>query len=207
MLRKLSRFQNFAHRAMQHFALSVVAVLSFGISSNYAFGQSAEQSRKLARLEATYISHLTKYVHWDRYSLNTDLKIIVHGNDQFKFEDTLNYVMKISGDDKKVKVLAFNNSQMDAALSEARKGFNFFILLRNSSIKPEQFAGMEELGVIIVHGDDLLKSSNAQIGFENSQNRVRLLIDRNAIGKKKNQISSRLADLKSAVKVVNKKNN
>ncbi len=206
MLRKLSRFQNFAHRAMQRFALFVVSILSFGISPIHSLGQSVEQSRKLARLEATYISHLTKYVQWDRNPLNTDLKIIVHGNDKFKFEETLSYVMKISGDDKNLNILGFNNSSTDAALSEARKGFNFFILLRNSSIKPEQLSGMEKLGIVIVHGEELMKSSNAQIGFENSQNRVRLLIDRNAIGEKKNQFSSRLADLKSAVKVVNKRN-
>ena len=206
MLRKLSRFQNFAHRAMQRFALFVVSILSFGISPIHSLGQSVEQSRKLARLEATYISHLTKYVQWDRNPLNTDLKIIVHGNDKFKFEETLSYVMKISGDDKNLNILGFNNSRTDAALSEARKGFNFFILLRNSSIKPEQLSGMEKLGIVIVHGEELMKSSNAQIGFENSQNRVRLLIDRNAIGEKKNQFSSRLADLKSAVKVVNKRN-
>ena len=89
MLRKLSRFQNFAHRAMQRFALFVVPILSFEISPIHSLGQSVEQSRKLARLEATYISHLTKYVQWDRNPLNTDLKIIVHGNDKFKFEETL----------------------------------------------------------------------------------------------------------------------
>ena len=207
MLRIVSRFQNFAHRAMQRFALSVVAVLSFGISSNYAFGQSAEQSRKLARLEATYISHLTKYIQWDRDSLDSDLKIIVHGNDQFKFEDTLEYVMKISGGDKKVRILDFADNQAGEALLEAKKGFNFLILLKGSSIKPQQLGGMEKLGVIVVNGQDFQKFSAAQIGFEHSQNRVRLLIDRNAIGENNNQISSRLADLKSAVKVVNKKNN
>ena len=207
MLRIVSRFQNFAHRAMQRFALSVVAVLSFGISSNYAFGQSAEQSRKLARLEATYISHLTKYVQWNRGTASNELKVIVHGDDHFKFQETLEYVMKITGGDKRARILDFADNQAEEALLEAKKGFNFLILLKGSSIKPQQLGGMEKLGVIVVNGQDFQKFSAAQIGFEHSQNRVRLLIDRNAIGENNNQISSRLADLKSAVKVVNKKSN
>ena len=52
-------------------------------------------------------------------------------------------------------------------------------------MKPEQLAGMEKLGVIIVHGQNFQKSSKSQIAFEHSQNRVRLLIDRNRLGKKK----------------------
>ena len=204
MLRIVSRFQNFAHRAMQRFALSVVAVLSFGISSNYAFGQSAEQSRKLARLEATYISHLTKYVQWNRGTASNELKVIVHGDDQFKFEETLGYVLEISSTSKRVNVLGYSNNQTDAALTEAKKGFNFLILLKNSTMKPEQLNGLEESGVIVVHGESLLKTSKAQIAFEHSQNRVRLLIARKSIGQKRNQVSSKLADLKSAVRIVNK---
>ena len=207
MLQIVSRFQNFAHRAMQLFALSVVAILSFGISSNYAFGQSAEQSRKLARLEATYISHLTKYIQWNRDPVSNELKVIIHGNDQFKFEETLEYVMKISGGDTKVRILHFADTQAEEALVEAKKGFNYLILLKESSTTPQQLAGMEKLGVIVVHGQDFQKFPGAQIGFEHSQNRVRLLIDRNAIGENNNQISSRLADLKSAVKIVEKKSN
>ena len=207
MLRKLSRFQNFAHRAMQRFALIVAAILSFGISPICTFGQSAEQSRKLARLEATYISHLTKYIQWNRDTASNELKVIVHGNDQFKFKETLEYVMKISGGDKKARILHFADTQAEETLVEAKKGFNYLILLKEYSIMPQQLAGMEKLGVIVVHGQDFQKFPGAQIGFEHSQNRVQLLIDRNAIGEKNNQISSRLADLKSAVKVVNKKSN
>ena len=67
---------------MQHFALLVVAVLILGIGSSYTFGQSVEQSRKLARLEATYLTHLSKYVQWDSQDTETKLKIIVHGDDR-----------------------------------------------------------------------------------------------------------------------------
>ena len=71
-------------------------------------------------------------------------------------------------------------------------------------MKPEQLNGLEESGVIVVQGESLLKTSKAQIAFEHSQNRVRLLIARKSIGQKRNQVSSKLADLKSAVRIVNK---
>lgn len=204
MLRKLSRFQNFAHRAMQLFALSVVAVLSFGISSNYAFGKSAEQSRKLARLEATYLTHLTKYVQWDKQDAGTKLKIIVHGDDRFKFSETLQFAMKISNPQTTVEILSFSNAQQQVALDEASKGYNFFVLLNNSSISGEQLSVLSGKGVLVVHGHQLLKSSPAQVAFEYNQNRVRMLIARQAIGENKNRISSKLAELKSAVKIVKK---
>ena len=72
---------------------------------------------------------------------------------------------------------------------EINKGFNFLIILQNSSMNAGQLSGMEKLGVVIVHGK-LFKSSNSQIAFEHAQNRVRLLIDRDSIGEKRNQISS-----------------
>ena len=204
MLLKFSRFQNFAHRAMQKIALLGFAVLSLGLVSELSFGQPIEQERKLARLEATYISHLSKYIHWDDNSSASSLKIIIHGDDRVKFKDTLEYVMKISSPELALEILEFSNNQTDRALLEINKGFNCLILLQNSSMNAEQLSGMEKLGVVIVHGKKLFKSSKSQIAFEHAQNRVRLLIDRDSIGEKRNQISSKLADLKSAVKVINK---
>ena len=189
---------------MQHFALLVVAVLILGISSSYTFGQSEEQSRKLARLEATYLTHLTKYVQWDRQDTETKLKIIVHGDDRFKFSETLRFAMKISTPQTTVEILSFSNAQQQVALNEASKGYNFFVLLNNSSISGEQLSVLSGKGVLVVHGQKLLKSSPAQVAFEYNQNRVRMLIARQAIGEKKNRISSKLAELKSAVRVVDK---
>jgi len=204
MLRKLSRFQNFAHRAMQHFALLVVAILILGIGSSYTFGQSAEQSKKLARLEATYLTHLTNYVQWDRQDTQTKLKIIVHGDDRFKFSETLRFAMKISNPQTSVEILSFSNAQQQAALNEASKGFNFLVLLNNSSMSGVPLSELKDKGVIVVHGQKRLNSSPAQVAFEYNQNRVRMLIDRKAIGGQKNRISSKLAELKSAVRVVDK---
>ena len=204
MLRKLSKFQNFAHRAMQSIALLVVAILISGIGSSYTFGQSAEQSRKLARLEATYLTHLTKYVQWDRQDTETKLKIILHGDDRFKFNESLRFAMKISNPNEKVEILSFTNSQSQQALDEAAKGFNFFVSLNNSGMTGEQLSALKGKGVLVVHGQKLLKSSPAQVAFEYNQNRVRMLIARQAIGEKKNRISSKLAELKSAVKIVEK---
>ena len=204
MLRKLSKFQNFAHRAMQSIALLVVAILFSGIGSSYTVGQSAEQSRKLARLEATYLTHLSKYVQWDRQDTETKLKIIVHGDDRFKFSETLRFAMKISNPQTTVEILSFSNAQQQVALNEASKGYNFFVLFNNSSISGEQLSVLSVKGVLVVHGQKLLKSSPAQVAFEYNQNRVRMLIARQAIGEKKNRISSKLAELKSAVKIIEK---
>ncbi|HAD20677.1 MAG TPA: hypothetical protein DCF87_01030 [Opitutae bacterium] len=204
MFRKFSRFQNFAQRAMQHFALLVGAVLILGIGSSYAFGQSAEQSRKLARLEATYLTHLTKYVQWDNQDAGTKLKIIVHGDDRFKFSDTLRFAMKISTPETTVEILSFSDAQQQVALDEASKGFNFLVLLKNSSISGVHLSELKDKGVLVVHGQKRLNSLPAQVAFEYNQNRVRMLIDREAIGDQKNRISSKLTELKSAVKVVDK---
>ena len=204
MLRKLLRFQNFAPRAMQKIALLGFAVLILGLVKEISFGQPIEQEKKLARLEATYLSHLSKYIQWDENSSKSNFKIIIHGDDRAKFVDTLEYVFKISNPELASGILEFSNNQTDAALLEINKGFNFLIILQNSSMKAEQLSGMEKLGVVVVNSEKLFKSSNAQIAFEHSQNRVRLLIDRYYIGEKRNQISAKLADLKSAVKVINK---
>ena len=204
MLRKFSRFQNFAHRAMQRFALLVVAILILGISGGYTIGQSAEQFRKLARLEATYLTHLSKYVQWDSKAPEAGLKIILHGDDRFKFNESLRFAMKISNPNEKVEILSFTNSQSQQALDEAAKGFNFFVSLNNSGMTGEQLSALKGKGVLVVHGQKLLKSSPAQVAFEYNQNRVRMLIARKAIGEKKNRISSKLAELKSAVKIIEK---
>ena len=204
MLRKISRFQNFAQRAMQHFALLVVAVLIFGISSSFTSGQSAEQSRKLARLEATYLTHLTKYVQWDNKAPGAKLRIIVHGDDRFKFSETLRFAMKISNSQDNIEILTFTNAQNQQALQEASNGYHFFVSLRNSRMTGEQLSVLRGKGVLVVHGQKLLKSSPAQVAFEYNQNRVRMLIARKAIGEKKNRISSKLAELKSAVKIIEK---
>lgn len=204
MLRKFSRFQNFAHRAMQRFALLVVAILILGISAGYTIGQSAEQSRKLARLEATYLTHLSKYVQWDRKAPGAGLKIILHGDDRFKFNESLRFAMKISNPNEKVEIFSFTNAQSQQALDEAAKGFNFFVSLNNSRMTGEQLSALKGKGVLVVHGQKLLKSSPAQVAFEYNQNRVCMLIARKAIGEKKNRISSKLAELKSAVKIIEK---
>ena len=80
----------------------------------------------------------------------------------------------------------------------------FLVLLNNSSISGDQLSVLSGKGVLVVHGQKLLHSSPAQVAFEYNQNRVRILIDRKAIGDQKNRISSKLAELKSAVKVVDK---
>ena len=207
MIRILSKLQNFAARAMQMSALHAVAILSFGVSSNDCLGQSIGKERKLARLEATYLFHLTKYVNWEKNQSNADFKIIVHGDDRFKFVETLKYVMNHSNTEKSFDILEFSNHRSEEALNEIEKGFQFLVLMKNSSMKAEQLSGLNKMGVIIVQGENLLGSSNAQIAFEHSQNRVRLLIDRKAIGENRNQLSSKLTELKSAVKVVNKNTN
>jgi hypothetical protein len=189
---------------MQRFALLVVAILILGISAGYTIGQSAEQSRKLARLEATYLTHLSKYVQWDRKAPGAGLKIILHGDDRFKFNESLRFAMKISNPNEKVEIFSFTNAQSQQALDEAAKGFNFFVSLNNSGMTGEQLSALKEKGVLVVHGQKLLKSSPAQVAFEYNQNRVCMLIARKAIGEKKNRISSKLAELKSAVKIIEK---
>jgi hypothetical protein len=103
-----------------------------------------------------------------------------------------------------VEILSFTNSQSQQALDEAAKGFNFFVSLNNSRMTGEQLSALKGKGVLVVHGQKLLKSSPAQVAFEYNQNRVRMLIERKAIGEKKNRISSKLAELKSAVKIIEK---
>jgi hypothetical protein len=189
---------------MQSIALLVVAVLILGIGSSFTSGQSAEQSRKLARLEATYLTHLTKYVQWDKQDAATKLKIIVHGDDRFKFSETLRFAMKISNPQEYIEILTFTNAQNQQAFQEASKGYHFFVSLRNSRMTGEQLSGLRGKGVLVVHGQELLRSSPAQVAFEYNQNRVRMLIAKKAIGEKKNRISSKLAELKSAVKIIEK---
>ena len=96
---------------MQKIALLGFAVLSLGLVPELSFGQPIEQERKLARLEATYISHLSKYIQWDDNSSGSSLKIIIHGDDRVKFKDTLEYVMKISSPELAFEILEFSNKQ------------------------------------------------------------------------------------------------
>ena len=68
--------------------------------------------------------------------------------------------MKISGGGKKARILPFADTE-EETLVEAKKGFNYLILLKESSIMPQQLAGMEKLGVIVVHGQDFQKFPGA----------------------------------------------
>ena len=112
--------------------------------------------------------------------------------------------MKISNPQENIEILTFTNAQNQQALQEASNGYHFFVSLRNSRMTGEQLSVLRGKGVLVVHGQKLLKSSPAQVAFEYNQNRVRMLIARKAIGEKKNRISSKLAELKSAVKIIEK---
>jgi hypothetical protein len=171
------------------------------------YSQTAEQNRKMARIEASYLTHLTKYIQWDNSSQKSRVKIIIHGDDPYKFCESLKYAIEVSSGGERIadfEIMHFTNNQTDLALKNIKEGFQILVLTKKSFLTAEDLDKIESKGLVVVHGEQLFDNTNAPIAFQYSQNRVRLLIDRKLLNQGEIRVSSKLANLRNAVIFVDK---
>ena len=207
MLKDSSRFRMIAQRAVLRYALfSLVIFGAWGLSFS-GYSQTAEQNRKMARIEASYLTHLTKYIQWDSSTKKNGVKIIIHGDDPYKFYESLKYAIEVSSGGERIadfEIMHFTNDQTDLALKNIKEGFQILVLTKKSFLTAEDLDKIESKGLIVVHGEQLFDNTNAPIAFQYSQNRVRLLIDRKLLNQGGIRVSSKLANLRNAVIFVDK---
>ena len=125
MPKNSSKFRKIALRAVSRYALFLLVIFGvWGIRFS-GYCQTAEQNRKMARIEASYLTHLTKYIQWDSSSQKSRVKIIIHGDDPYKFYESLKYAIDISLGGERIadfEIMHFTNDQTDLALKNIKEG-------------------------------------------------------------------------------------
>ena len=108
-----------------------VISLNIGFFDVSAQSKPTEEDRRNARVQATYITRLVKFIRWEGNSTNQDesFKIVVLGNENLGFVRSLTFLVEqsnLSAEGHPVEVFHFSNDKMKDALK--------FINARASSI-------------------------------------------------------------------------
>jgi len=189
----------------------VLAVLVLGLFSGveevFADKRNMDEERRNARLQATYITRLVKFIRWDDSSggPKKPFSIVVLGNDDVGFVQSLKFLVNegdVTVDDRPVVVKHFTNSQSKEALEFVEKGVEFIYFTTNSSLNVSNIMPIRKGAMFIAEGRGFVENESGCIGFVKTRNRMKLVFNETCFKRKFAKVSPVLTSLKSVVEVV-----
>lgn len=189
----------------------VLAVLVLGLFSGIeevlAAKRNMDEERRNARLQATYITRLVKFIRWDDSSgeFKEPFNIVVLGNDDVGFVQSLKFLVDegdVTVDDRPVVVKHFTNSQSKEALEFVEKGVEFIYFITNSSLNVSNIMPIRKGAMFIAEGRGFVENESGCIAFVKTRNRMKLVFNETCFKRKFAKVSPVLTSLKSVVEVV-----
>jgi hypothetical protein len=198
-------------RARRLFVFLAGLALLFGLGMNELHAQSpkaAEEERRTARVQATYLTHLVNFTRWEKRHLPEEKeapKIIVVGNESRGFVDSLKFLirqnaLKIEG--RSVEFYHFDNSRKPEAREMLKKGAQLVYVLPNSSFAPSEINELTESAVVFGEGREFVTEKGGDVSFVTVRNRVKLVVSEKYFRRTSPKLSSKLVNLKSVVEII-----
>ena len=178
-----------------------------GINEVFAAKRNIEEERRHARLRATYITRLVKFIRWDENSTHSSkpFNIIVLGNEDVGFVQSLEFLVKygnLSVNGRSVIVSHFTNSQSKKAIQTIKNGVEFIYFTKNSILNASDIMPFRNGAMFLAEGRSFVENESGCIGFEESRNRIKLIFNETCFKRKFAKVNPVLTSLKSVVEVV-----
>lgn len=197
--------------------VSTLLVLLGVISMNIGFldvkaqSKSTEEDRRNARVQATYITRLVKFIRWEWNSNNEEesFKIVVLGNENLGFVKSLNFLVEqsnLSADGHPVEVFHFTNAKMEEALAFIKAGVHFIYFTQDCKYNMADIVPFRQGALYISEGRDFVVLDKGCIAFERTRNRIKLVVNETCFRRKFAKVNPVLTSLKSVVEVVRPNN-
>ena len=183
------------------------------ISANIGFfdvsaqNKSTEEDRRNARVQATYITRLVKFIHWEENSTNQDesFQIVVLGNENLGFVRSLNFLVEqsnLSAEGHPVEVFHFTNDKMKDALDFINTGVHFIYFTQDCKYTMDDVLPFRKGALYISEGRDFVVVDKGCIAFERTRNRLKLVVNETCFRRKFAKVNPVLSSLKSVVEVI-----
>jgi hypothetical protein len=193
--------------------VSTLLILLGVISLNVGFwdvkakSKSTEEDRRNARVQATYITRLVKFIHWEGNSTNEEesFKIVVLGNENLGFVRSLNFLVEqsnLSADGHPVEVVHFTNDKMKDALEFINTGVHFIYFTQDCKYTMEDVLPFRKGALYISEGRDFVVVDKGCIAFERTRNRLKLVVNETCFRRKFAKVNPVLTSLKSVIEVI-----
>jgi hypothetical protein len=167
-----------------------------------------DEKRRVARVQATYLTHLIKFTNWEQSDLpgkSESAKIIMLGEDKNGFVESFRFLasqsnMKIDGRDLEIIHLKQKlNSEAKLKLSQKTQVIFF---LAESNFIVSDIKKLSPKSLMIGNGRDFVVEFDGDISFTNSKNRIRLIINKKTFSRNSPKLSSSISTLRNVVEIV-----
>ena len=172
-----------------------------------AQNKSSAEDRRNARVQATYIARLVKFIRWEENSTaeQESFKIVVLGNENLGLVKSLNFLVEqsnLSADGHPVKVFHFPNRKFDNGLKFINRGVHFIYFTQDCKYTLDDVLPFRKGALFLSEGRDFVVHNNGCIAFEKTRNRVKLVVNDTCFKRKFAKVNPVLTSLKSVVEVV-----
>lgn len=201
-----SIFSPITRGSVSLFLLGVICV-NFAVLQANATVSGAEEDRKNARVQASYMTKLVKFIRWDENSSEEqkNFKIVVVGDENTGFVSSLSFLVEqsnLSSDTQFIEVFHYPNSKSEEAINFITKGTNFVYFTKNSILRVVDVTPYRNGALLISQGREFVELERGCMAFEKTKNRIKLIINEKCFKKKFANVNPALISMKSVVEVV-----
>lgn len=189
--------------------LILLTFICLNMVSSHVLAQnkSSAEDRRNARVQATYIARLVKFIRWEENSTaeQESFKIVVLGNENLGLVKSLNFLVEqsnLSADGHPVKIFHFPNRKFDNGLKFISRGVHFIYFTQDCKYTLDDVLPFRKGALFLSEGRDFVVHNNGCIAFEKTRNRVKLVVNDTCFKRKFAKVNPVLTSLKSVVEVV-----
>ena len=201
-----SIFNKLTQGSVSFFLLGIV-YLNLGLYSLNAENKAMAENRKNARVQATYVIRLVNFIRWETNETiqKEPFKIVVLGDENNGFVESLRFLVaqsQISSNDLPIEVFHFPNSESQSAISMIERGSQFIYFTKDSELKLEDIYPVRMTALLISEGRKFVSEQKGCIAFEQSRNRIKMIVNKKCFRRRFLKLSPVLSSLRSVVEVV-----
>ena len=184
-----------------------IVYLNLSLYSLNAENKAMEEGRRNARVQATYVIRLVNFIRWETNETNQKepFKIVVLGDEDNGFVESMRFLgaqSQISSNDHPIEVFHFPNSESQAAISMIEKGSQFIYFTKDSELELEDISPIRMTALLISEGRKFVSEQKGCIAFEQSRNRIKMIVNEKCFRRRFLKLSPVLSSLRSVVEVV-----
>ncbi|MFL2928078.1 MAG: YfiR family protein [Opitutales bacterium] len=172
-----------------------------------AENKAMEEGRRNARVQATYVIRLVNFIRWETNETIQEepFKIVVLGDENNGFVESLRFLVaqsQISSNNYSIEVFHFPNSESQAAISMIEKGSQFIYFTKDSKLELGDVSPIRGTALLISEGRKFVSEQKGCIAFEQSRNRIKMIVNEKCFRRRFLKLSPVLSSLRSVVEVV-----
>lgn len=206
----MSLFKNrfkFYLRASVLLGLFATICLDFGSLALSGQNKVTEQDRRNARVQASYITRLVKFIRWDdnRTAESNKFKIVVIGDENFGLVKSLEFLVQqsnLSVGSLPIQVIHYPNSKANEALEFINKGTEFVYFTRDCVLTTKDVTPIRNGALMLSEGREFVENQKGCIAFEQTRNRIKLIVNEDCFKRRFAKVDPVLTSLRSVVEVV-----